>query len=59
MGLGGDDIDVRSVPLLIANGFGFFFVRGKRKTVRFLFFIPSVVCLVIVYHYWTLAMAMG
>ena len=47
------------VPLLIANGFGFFFVRGKRKIVRFLFFIPSVVCLVIVYHYWTLAMAMG
>ena len=34
------------VPLLIANGFGFFFVRGKRKTVRFLFFIPSVVCIV-------------
>lgn len=26
------------VPLLIANGFGFFFVRGKRKTVRFYFY---------------------
>lgn len=47
------------LPLLAANGFSFLFVRVKPKCVRFLFFIPGIICLVIVYSYWTRAMAAG
>lgn len=47
------------IPLLAANGLSFFFVQVRRKQLKFLFFIPSAVCLVIVYYYWNLAMAMG
>ncbi len=47
------------IPLLVVNVLGFLFVRIKQKCVRFIFFIPSVICLIILYGYWTLAMAAG
>lgn len=40
------------IPLLIANILGGLFVKVKQKYVKFLFFIPSMVCLVIVISYW-------
>ena len=40
------------IPLLVANAFSFLFVRTKQKSVRFLFFIPSVICILIVGSYW-------
>lgn len=42
------------IPLLIANILGFLFVNTKQKCVKFLFFIPSVTCFVIVISYWAL-----
>ncbi|MBD5493685.1 MAG: hypothetical protein HDR12_04735 [Lachnospiraceae bacterium] len=40
------------MPLLAANALSFLFVRIKRKCVKFLFFIPSVTCFIIVVSYW-------
>lgn len=45
------------IPLLAANVLGFLFVKVKQKYVRFLFFIPSVICLVIVMNYWITSLA--
>lgn len=47
------------IPLLVANVLGFLFVGAKQKCVSLMFFIPSVICLIIVYNYLTLIMAMG
>ena len=40
------------IPLLIANIFNFIFVKLKQKYVRVLFFVPSVICFLIVISYW-------
>ena len=40
------------IPLLIANILCFAVVKTKQKFVGFLYFIPSVVCLIIVLSYW-------
>ena len=45
------------IPLLVANVLNFLFVRIKQKLIRFLLFIPSAVCFVIVVSYWTTALA--
>lgn len=46
------------IPLSIANILGFVFIKSKLKfVVRLLFFIPSVVCLIIVMSYWITALA--
>lgn len=45
-------LTVGFIPLLIANMLCFVFVKAKQKLVRFLYFIPSVVCLLIVLSYW-------
>lgn len=47
------------IPLLAANVLNFLFVRVKQKYVRFLFFIPSAICFMIVLSYWNLVMALG
>ncbi|MDE6389109.1 MAG: hypothetical protein K2L82_15015 [Lachnospiraceae bacterium] len=41
------------IPLLIANIFSFVIIKAKQKFVRFLLFIPSVICFIIVVSYWT------
>ncbi len=41
------------IPLLIANVLSFVFIKAKQKFVRFLFFVPSVICFIIVVSYWT------
>ena len=45
------------IPLFVANVLNFLFVRIKQELVRFLFFIPSAVCFVIVVSYWITALA--
>lgn len=40
------------IPLLVANIFCSVVVKTKQKFVSFLYFIPSVVCLIIVLSYW-------
>lgn len=45
-------LTVGFIPLLIANMLCFVFVKAKQKSVSFLYFIPSVVCLLIVLSYW-------
>lgn len=45
-------LTVGFIPLLIANMLCFVFVKAKQRSVRFLYFIPSVVCLLIVLSYW-------
>lgn len=47
------------IPLLAANILNFLFVRVRQKCVRFLFFIPSTICFMIVLSYWNLVMALG
>ena len=39
------------IPLIIANVFAFKFIELKNTVLKLLFFIPSVVCLLIVGHY--------
>ncbi len=45
------------IPLLVANVLDFIFVKTKQKFARFLFFIPSVICLIIVISYWITSLA--
>ena len=40
------------IPLLVANIFCSVVVKTKQKFVSFLYFIPSVICLIIVLSYW-------
>ena len=39
------------IPLIIANVFAYRFIELKNKILRLLFFIPSIICLIIVGHY--------
>jgi len=49
---GGWALTMGTVPLLIANGLGYFFIRlGNRKS-RLLIFIPSIICIALVACYW-------
>ncbi len=43
-------LTVGFVPLLLSNALFFAFVKTKH---RFLYFLPSAVCLLIVLSYWT------
>jgi len=40
------------VPLLAINIFSFIFIKFKEKYWGFLFFIPSIICFIIVLSYW-------
>lgn len=44
------------IPLLAGNVLSFLTVRTKQRLVRFLFFIPSAVCFIIVISYWITAL---
>lgn len=39
------------IPLLIANIMSYCFIAIKKKTLKLLFFIPSLICLILVGHY--------
>ena len=45
------------IPLLVVNILSFIFIKAKQKFVRFLFFVPSMICLIIVISYWITARA--
>ena len=45
-------LTIGTVPLFIANLMGFLFVKTRTYWVRFGFFIPSIMCIAIVAHYW-------
>jgi len=45
------------IPLLVANVLAFIFVKTKQKFARLLFFIPSVICMIIVISYWITSLA--
>ncbi len=48
----GMTLTVGIIPLFIANLLGFLFVKVKRNWIKFLFFLPSAICIAIVAHYW-------
>ena len=48
----GMTLTVGFIPLFIANLLGFLFVKVKKNWIRFLFFLPSAICIVIAAHYW-------
>ena len=48
----GMTLTVGTIPLFIANLLGCLFVKVKRNWNRFLFFLPSAICIAIVAHYW-------
>lgn len=50
--LAGMALTMGAIPLFIVNLLCFLFVRVKRSWVRFLFLLPSAVCIAIVAHYW-------
>ena len=39
------------IPLIIANIFAYKFIELKNKILKLLFFIPSIICIIIVVHY--------
>lgn len=45
------------IPLLAVNILSFIFIKAKPKFVRFLFFVPSMICLIIVISYWITSLA--
>ena len=46
------------IPLFVANVLCFLFVKIKQKYIKLLFFIPSVICFIIVINYWTTSFAL-
>lgn len=42
------------IPLAIANLLGFLLVNVKQKNLRKVFFVPSIICFVIVVIYWVI-----
>ena len=45
------------LPLFIANALGFIAFRDRRTAARFLWFVPGIVCLVLVISYWIYSLA--
>ena len=50
-------LTVGMVPLFIANLSGFLFIRLRSKGLKFLFFLPSAVCIAVTVHYWVSSLA--
>ena len=50
--LAGMALTIGAIPLFIVNLLSFLFVKVKRSWVRFLFLLPSAVCIAVVSHYW-------
>ena len=56
--LAGMSLTVGIIPLFIANLLVCLFVKVKRNWIRFLFFLPSAICIAIVAHYWLTGLTM-
>lgn len=41
-----------TIPLCIANYFGFRSVKAERSGLKFLSFLPSAICIAVAAHYW-------
>ena len=50
-------LTVGLLPLIIANVLGFIAFRDRRTTARFLWFVPGIICLVLVISYWIYSLA--
>lgn len=50
--LAGMALTMGAIPLFIVNLLSFILVKVKKSWVRFLFLLPSAVCIAIVAHYW-------
>lgn len=50
--LAGMALTVGIIPLVITNLLGFLFVKEIRNRFRLLFFLPGIICIAIVAHYW-------
>lgn len=55
--LAGMALTVGIIPLVIANLLGFLFVKEIRNWFRLLFFLPGIICIAIVAHYWVTSLA--
>ena len=56
--LAGMTLTVGIIPLFIANLLGCLSVKVKIYWIRFLFFLPSAICIAIVAHYWITSITM-
>ena len=54
---GGWVLTLGLLPLFIANALGFIAFRDRRTAARFLWFVPGIVCLVLVISYWIYSLA--
>jgi hypothetical protein len=54
---GGWVLTIGLLPLFIANALGFIAFRDRRTAARFLWFVPGIVCLVLVISYWIYSLA--
>ena len=50
--MAGMALTVGAIPLFMVNLLGFLFIRARRAGFKFLFFLPGVVCIAAVVHYW-------
>lgn len=49
-------LTVGFIPLFAANALNYMLVKTKQKCISLLFFIPSVICFIIVVSYWITAL---
>lgn len=49
---GGFVLTIGTIPLIVANALGYTCIPFKNNKKRMLFFIPSIVCIVLVVCYW-------
>ena len=55
--LGGWALTIGTVPLIIANVLGYFFIQLGNKKSRLIIFIPSIICIGLVACYWIKSLA--
>lgn len=48
----GLSLTIGLVPLIIANLLAYLYVSASKKKIKLLWFLPSLICLVIVIDYW-------
>jgi len=54
---GGWALTIGTVPLIIANVLGYFFIQLGNKKSRLIIFIPSIICIGLVACYWIKSLA--
>ncbi len=48
----GMTLTIGLLPLILANTLGYIFVKCQNKLIRLMWFIPSIICFIIVISYW-------